>query len=82
MNKEKMKKELVKMLDQLEDDAGELKDSVQESLQEAREKAQEARDKANRYVRENPEKSVLAAVGLGLFVGIVLTMMKKHKCDR
>lgn len=79
MNKEKMKKEIGKMLDQMEQGSEDIKDSMNETIEEAKNKIKEARYNANRYILENPERSVLMSAAAGAAIGIVLAMLMKKK---
>ena len=52
--------------------AEELKGVASEQLEDSREKLDELRREGERYVRENPAKSVLIALGLGFIIGRII----------
>jgi ElaB/YqjD/DUF883 family membrane-anchored ribosome-binding protein len=54
------------------DKAAHLRESATEQWQETRVKAQELHVSAEDYIRQNPTKSVLGALGVGFLVGLLL----------
>jgi len=52
--------------------AAALKDEASVKLQQGKEKAKELHSSAEDYVRENPTKAVLGAVGVGVIIGLIL----------
>ena len=54
------------------DKAHEARDYAEGRYNEARTAADEYRDEGERYVRENPAKSVLIALGIGFVIGRIL----------
>jgi len=52
--------------------AGQFRDVATEHWQETRERAKDAHRNMEDYVRENPTKSVLTAVGVGLVMGLLI----------
>ncbi len=82
MDKEKMKKEIGKMLDRMQEGTEDLKGSMEDTLEEAKDKFRETRFKADKYILENPERSVLISAGIGVAVGIALAVLMRGKgCD-
>lgn len=53
-------------------DVGELKAAANDAIKDAKVKFEELAKVGHQYIKENPGKSVLAALGLGLVVGLVL----------
>lgn len=51
--------------------AQQFKDSATEQWQETREKAHELHVTAEDYIRQNPTKCVLSALGIGLLIGLL-----------
>lgn len=79
MDKEKMKKEIGRMLDRLQEGGEDFKGSLEETMEDAKSKIKETRRNANRYIMENPERSVLMSAGIGAIVGITLVMLMKRR---
>ena len=52
--------------------ADQLKEVAEQTWGEARAKADDLRIELEKYVRENPTKSIVATFGIGLFVGLLL----------
>ena len=52
--------------------ADEAREYAEHRYEEARTMTQDYRDEGERYVRENPAKSVLIALGLGFIIGRIL----------
>jgi len=52
--------------------ASQLKDSANEQWEHTRVKAKEYHTTAEDYIRENPTKSVLCAMGIGFLAGLVM----------
>lgn len=75
-----MKKEIGKMLDQMQEGSEDLKDTFDETMEEVKGKIKESRRKADRYILENPERSVLMSFGIGAVVGIAAFMLMKGRC--
>ena len=48
-----------------------LRESANEHWQETREKAQELHSTAEDYIRQNPTKCVLGALGVGFLIGLI-----------
>ncbi|EKE12090.1 MAG: hypothetical protein ACD_14C00022G0006 [uncultured bacterium] len=76
-----MKKEIGKMLDQMQEGSEDFKSSVEDTLEEAKDKVKEARFKADKYILENPERSVLVSAGVGIAIGFGLAMLLKGKMN-
>lgn len=79
MDKEKMKKEIGKVLDRMQEGGEDFKGSLEDAIEEAKSKTMEARRNADKYISENPERSVLMSAGIGAVVGIALAMFLKSK---
>lgn len=54
------------------------RDRLADFQSEATRRAQEARTRTEGYVRENPWQSVLAAAGVGLALGIVVSLGRRR----
>lgn len=54
------------------DKAANIKQEAGEKLKLGKEKARELHITAEDYIRENPTKSVLSAVGVGVIIGLIL----------
>lgn len=80
MEREKIKKEINKMLDRMQEEGDSLKNSFDEKFQQAKDKTMEARVNADKYIQENPERSVLMSAGIGALIGITLAMLMKKRC--
>lgn len=81
INKEKLKEDIDKALDQAQEKASDYRSMAQEKMMRAREMAHQKREHMKQYVRENPEKSVLIAAGVGMVIGALLSAKKKkHGC--
>ncbi|EKE25560.1 MAG: hypothetical protein ACD_5C00119G0004 [uncultured bacterium] len=81
MDKEKMKKEIVKMLDRMQEGSDDMKETFDDAMEDAKIKVKEVRRSADKYILENPERSVLMSAGIGAIIGIALAvLMKKKKC--
>ena len=52
--------------------AGEFKEYADQAFTDAREKYADLRTEGEKYVRDKPVQAVLAAFGVGLFVGLIL----------
>jgi ElaB/YqjD/DUF883 family membrane-anchored ribosome-binding protein len=55
-----------------EDPLADLKNLAAEGLKDAKEKWEKISKETEKYIRENPGKSVLAALGIGVFLGVIL----------
>lgn len=84
MNKEKIKKEMLKMIDDMTEGSEDFGDSIRDTIEEAKEKAAEnfrdARLKTNRMIQTHPEKSVMIAAGIGALLGMGIAMIISGKC--
>lgn len=57
-----------------------VKERAAKTYSDAKEKAVMAKEKTDKYVRENPEKSLLIAAGAGALVAMVaMALMRKKK---
>ena len=67
-------------VDKIMDKAEDVRDSGQERVTNIKEKATMMKDDVDGYIKENPEKSVLIAAGIGVAVGAVIAaaMIKKR----
>ena len=50
--------------------AGEYRDKAEEAYQQARARARSLQDESEAYIRENPLRGVLTALGIGFVVGL------------
>lgn len=76
-----MKKTIGIMLDRMEEGGDDMKGTIDDAIEEAKTKLKETRRNANRYILENPERSVLISAGVGALIGMALAVvMKKKKC--
>lgn len=66
--------------DKMEDKVGEIKDKVEDIKGKAAEKIEAGRAKGKLYVAQNPEKSILTAVGVGLVVGVLISSLFHGRC--
>jgi ElaB/YqjD/DUF883 family membrane-anchored ribosome-binding protein len=48
------------------------RDAAEQSFRDARERASDWREEGERYVRENPAQAVLAALGVGFVLGLLI----------
>jgi len=58
-----------------------LKEKASETYDLAKTKAAETREIANQYVRENPEKSILIAAGIGAMTALIAVWLAKRNRD-
>jgi len=67
-------------IDKIMDKAESISDSGKEKIAQLKQKAVVIKDNVDGYIKENPEKSVLIAAGVGAVVGTVVTaaIMKKR----
>lgn len=79
MDKEKIKMETEEVLDEMRAKTEQLKGSAKHALNEIEEKAKDARRKADRYILDNPERSVIVSAGVGLIIGFGLAMLMKGR---
>lgn len=79
INKEKLKQDLGNAADQAKAKAGEYQDMAKEKYANAKEKMRYKREKMKMYVRENPERSVYMAMGIGALIGLLLLGGAKRK---
>lgn len=76
-----MKKEIGKMLDRMQEGSDDMKENIDDAIEEAKTKLKETRRNADKYILENPERSVLMSAGVGAMIGIALAMLiRKKKC--
>ena len=68
-------------VDKIMDKAESLKEDGEEQLARLKEKATMVRGNVDGYIRDNPEKSVLIAAGVGVVVGaiFVAAMMRRRQ---
>lgn len=52
--------------------AGEFREYADQAFTDARERYDDLRTESEKYIREKPVQAVLAAFGVGLFVGLIL----------
>jgi ElaB/YqjD/DUF883 family membrane-anchored ribosome-binding protein len=72
INKEKLKKDLGEAADQAKVKAQEYGDAAKEKYANTKEKMRYKREKMKMYVKENPEKSMWIAMGIGALLGSLL----------
>jgi len=67
-------------VDKIMDKAEDIRDNGMEGMDHLKEKAAMMKDNVDGYIRQNPEKSVLIAAGIGVVIGaiIVAAMMRKR----
>jgi ElaB/YqjD/DUF883 family membrane-anchored ribosome-binding protein len=67
-------------VDKIMDKAESMRDSGQEKMARLKKKATMMKDDVDGYIRENPEKSVLIAAGIGAVIGAMFAaaMMRKR----
>ncbi len=73
VTKAMVRKKAHKGVDRVMDRAEDVQDGVSERIAMMKEKAMLMRENANDYIKENPEKSVLFAAGVGAVLGVILT---------
>lgn len=61
-------------VDRIMDNAESMRDRGKEEVAHLRDKAVKTRENVDGYIRENPERSVLIAAGVGAVVGAVLAV--------
>jgi len=68
-------------VDKIMDKAESMEETGKEKLAQLKEKASMMRENVDGYIKENPEKSVLIAAGIGAVVGaiIVASMMRRRQ---
>ena len=70
------KSEAIHAADEIRDAAArkaeELKDVASGQIEDSKERLDELRREGERYIRENPAKSVLIALGLGYIIGRII----------
>jgi|GEM_PF-3397083 ElaB/YqjD/DUF883 family membrane-anchored ribosome-binding protein len=64
ITKEELKKELYEIIEESQNKAHKQYDNVKQDIKEKRKKADE-------YVQENPEKSMLTGLGIGVIIGFI-----------
>ena len=52
--------------------AGEYRDKAEQVWDDAKEHVQTVKQDAERYVRENPTKAIVTALGVGLVLGLII----------
>lgn len=72
MANETIRQKTHKGVDKIMDKAESMKDSSEEKIADLKEKAIVVRKNVDGYIKKNPEKSVLIAVGVGAVIGAVL----------
>ena len=72
ITREDLKKELSRII-------GESKNKIRDRYEQAREVTKEKREKVDKYVKENPEKSVLTGAGVGFLIGILIAFIFSRK---
>jgi ElaB/YqjD/DUF883 family membrane-anchored ribosome-binding protein len=55
-----------------------IKEKASETYDLAKAKAAESRERADQYVRENPEKSLLIAAGIGAMTALIAVWLAKR----
>lgn len=56
-----------------------MKENYKEEMGALKEKILETRENVDRYIKKNPEKSVLIAAGVGAILGVIITAMIMKK---
>jgi ElaB/YqjD/DUF883 family membrane-anchored ribosome-binding protein len=84
-NREKFRENMHKVVDQAVDKLGgnydQISDKAAEFYGKASEKASHAKEMTQKYVRENPQKSLIMAAGVGAISAmIVVGVMRRRKC--
>lgn len=72
ITKEDLKREVGRLVD-------EAQTKVKDQYENVKESAKQAREKTDEYIKDNPEKSVLAGAGLGFVLGIVVAWLFSRK---
>lgn len=75
MAKEKMKQRTHDGVDKIMDKAESMKESSVEAIASLKERGMEMKENMDKYIRKNPEKSVLIAAGTGAVVGAILAAL-------
>lgn len=76
-----MKREIAKMLDRMQEGSEDMRENFVDALEDAKVKVKDARRKTDKYILENPERSVLMSAGIGAVIGIALVaLLKKKRC--
>jgi ElaB/YqjD/DUF883 family membrane-anchored ribosome-binding protein len=79
MAKDKIRNMTHENVDKIMDKAESMKASTKAAMEDARDKAAEIKDNIDEYIRENPEKSVLIAAGIGLALGALIATVMRRK---
>jgi ElaB/YqjD/DUF883 family membrane-anchored ribosome-binding protein len=72
INKEKLKQDLGDAAEQAKTKASEYQNMAKEKYANTKEKMRYKREKMKMYVRENPEKAMWIALGIGALLGSML----------
>lgn len=61
-----------------------MKEKVSSGYESAKSKAIETREKTDKYVQDNPEKSLLIAAGVGALTAVIVSglLRKRKKCKK
>jgi len=68
LTKENLKKEVGKLIE-------EAQTKVKDQYKNTKENVSEKREKADKYIKENPEKSILAGAGIGFIAGVIISWL-------
>lgn len=79
MDKEKMKNEFGKILNETEEKAQYIKGAIKDKLYDAKERAMDMRDRTDRYIMDNPEKSALISLIIGVGAGVALSKFLRNR---
>ena len=74
-----MRKKTHERVDKIMDNADRMKESSKEWIARLKEETIGIKERVDRYIRENPEKSVMIASGIGAVIGVIFATMMKRK---
>jgi ElaB/YqjD/DUF883 family membrane-anchored ribosome-binding protein len=66
-------------VDKMMDKAESIGESSKKKIESFKEKSQMVKNNVDGYIKENPEKSVLIATGIGLIIGAIITTIVVKK---
>ena len=67
--------------DNLQESIQELRDKARERYIELKKKADEKREYAEKYIGENPKKSLMMAAGIGAMIGLAIGCAMSNRKD-
>ena len=79
MKNETIRKKTHQRVDKIMDGAENMNEKSKEAINHAKEQMLLARKNFDNYIKENPEKSVLIAAGIGVAFGTIITALMMRR---